>query len=78
MSALVDKQCDSCPCMMRRVGRRRRFCGYCLAVRLKARMADAVACGSFKAGRREQEYTLLGAAIDAEIATPTRYWDGLR
>lgn len=71
----VDKPCEDCAYPLRRVDKRTRFCKRCVRSRHAAAMQRADVKANLAASELEKTIAKVVAAVDFELAFPTRYWE---
>lgn len=70
-----NKKCDGCEYVMRRVVAQTRYCRQCVSRLCAARNAEPANQAKMAVGRFNWACAAVAAAVDQELAAPTRYWD---
>lgn len=71
----VDKPCGDCAYILRHVDKRTRFCKRCVHARHAAAMQRADVRANLASSELEKHIAKVVAAVDKELAFPTRYWE---
>ncbi len=73
----INKKCQECDYTMRHVTPRCRFCKKCVAAKFSKRMRLASTRAKLRTGRAAADYNNFVAVIDAELESPTCYWESV-